>query len=243
MIRDQKGFVITGLLFLIPFLLLLFISIQLFTGFLTFDQSLKKICREELWKLQDRDQKKIQRILSLNPLSQVLKSEYNLLLIKLAQATALGRAELVAYYSSQILKVQSHRSHLDKAQKVIMESSRFQRNVDLLRLRTQLIKAAKPFEQSDFFKTNLRMDYKYLSPMAVRPTSQDLAPSYELETSFEEKQAVYANWKITFQNGPGIAKRLPFFWTWKRECVVTLEKTGQADSWKKIIRADKFFWR
>ena len=237
------GFALTSFLIMIPFILLLMMCTLLFTGFLTFDQSLKKVCREELWKLQDRDQKKIQKILALNPLAQKLKSEHNLLLLRLAQATALGRVEMMAYLSAQITRVQRHRARLDQVQKLILESSRRDRNLDVLRLRSRLLKTAKFLERSPYFETKLLLSTQVLSPMAVRPTSPELAPSYELQVPFREQQSVYVNWKIFFQNGSHISQRLPFRWIWKRECGVTLEKVDRGDSWKKIIRADRFFWK
>lgn len=242
--NDQdRGFILGGMLVLLPLILLMLLCGTLLGGFLTLDQGLKKICREELWKIQDQEQQKIQNLLRLNPLALQLKVEHDLLLLKIAQATAAGRLEVAAYFAGKLQRNLSQRKRLERMQKFFLESSRLSKNRQIISLRQRLQKFAAPMARSSYFTTQLLIQPSLFGPMSVRPAFQDLAPPYELAESFSEKQALRLFWKVEFRNGPFLSQRLPFHWKWERECGVTLEKNERVNSWQKIILTDRSFWK
>lgn len=242
-VRQNKGFVLVSSLALFPCVLALIAAVYLFSGFLTHDQQLKKICRETLLSLQEKESQLIDQLLLLNSQALLLKAKALQHKIGIAKAVAAGRPEVAFYHGIQLKEVTVKRQRLEKLQETLLRVSKYQTLSKIMQLRSRLNLLQKSFHNGGFYESFLFFNPQKSHALAVKPLFRDLAPPYELKKNFRLEQAVSISWKLVLRNGPLLKERLPFHFQWKRSCGVTLEQKKKGNQWQKIILTDKYFWK
>lgn len=228
------------LTFLIPLLLTFTAAAILMSGFLNIDQKYKHQCRQELIEVQESNAKMMRALFAMNPIALALKIAYETERLRLLAAAAAGQKTMVLYHIYRIYQISQRRKHLDRAQQAILKAAHALNRGAVWKIRFALQRSAMTHPTGRVFSMSMIPLESNSHGLAVRPKTQDVAPEYEPESSFEEKQSLSLSWKVKFRSGETLRTSLPFRFEWKRYCGVTLRKEGS--HWKSLIEMDKLYW-
>jgi hypothetical protein len=197
---NEKGFVTVFALSLMPLILAAGFAV-FFSYFLSQNwmQSLHS-CRTVLLETQESAGKDIERLLSMNSTAKALRLSLAASQTALAAALAHLNFPVAIQLSKTIKQIRHQQRLLDQAQKAVLLSAKYKMAMGIFRAKQALARQNLQVQKRlpSFFRfsiTDVRQSHPHL---AVKPDSPDLAPVYELEPGFKDRQALHLSWKSQF---------------------------------------------
>lgn len=202
-LKNEKGFIQIFLLSLLPIVLSGILVLLFSQFFLKNWMESVHICRTELLATQKATQDHLERLMDLNPMAKSLRIALKMAQIQLAIAIAMTppNPALVAKAKAEIARIQQQRKQLELLQKSTILAANLemargvQSVVSKLRLQSQKLQSRLP----DLFEFRIHSIRPFPTTLAVRPDKPDIAPVYELQKPFTQKQALSVSWISEFK--------------------------------------------
>ncbi|MBO9667130.1 MAG: hypothetical protein J7501_09990, partial [Bdellovibrio sp.] len=177
-------------------------------------------------------------LLKMNPLAKNLQIQKLAAKVNLAKAVASGNPIAITAAETRLLTIQQKQAQLDIRQKqVIVQSNLLLANAHSMGVR-ELQRSSRELDgyRSLFINSN------FIKPgaaprLAVRPDSTDMAPTYNLEENFEEKQALAHTWQYRLSLQPYWRSFITGNFSFEGSCAVTLKEENS--KWIPKIRKAK----
>lgn len=244
-IRNQKGSLLVVTLPLI--LLIITLTLGMSTGWASLHTEFRssQICRADLLKIQKYNAFAIEKLMSLNPIAELLRLQHKVAISKLAAcASTVNPCAVLAL--QRIAAINQRREKLDALQKTIIQQatmkSRAALSQTILRMNSSegLVRIVQLFESR---RTAWISEH---GPLAVEAVDADLAPAYRLKNDFRNRQGITIQWN-TFHSSKNIDTSLST--TAKQNhhqtrsaCSATLSNDGKLEPTLKKVKLSQNSW-
>lgn len=237
--KNQQGFAAILILALLPALISGFFMVAAMLGFLQLDLAMKHSCRQEGLSTQERVLPHLKKLLSLNPKSIKLKTQWMIAQAQLAAALASGNPAGIAAAKSRLMQVKTMRQTLEIQQKQLIMQSNLQLHRGHAGTDMKLLSRARDLQHRiGFLKIRASLLRETPPRLAVRPDSSDIAPTYSPKPDFESHQALAHRWQYEILLPSPLSKFLKGNFSFEKACAVTLTKGST--QWKTQITKGKF---
>jgi hypothetical protein len=239
-LENERGFVTVFALSLMPLILAAGFAV-FFSYFLSQNwmQSLHS-CRTVLLETQESTGKDIDRLMSMNSTAKALRLSLAVSQTALAAALAHLNFPVAIQLTKTIKQIRQQQRFLDQAQKAVLLSAKLKMVTGVFRAKQALARQNLQVQRRlpsffGFSITDIRQSQPHL---AVKPDSPDLAPVYELEPGFNDRQALHLSWKSQFTTKGREQKWFNNTHQKKDACSASLKE--QAGKFQAVLSAAKF---
>lgn|GEM_PF-2810631 len=239
---NQQGFVLVFFLTLLPVIIIALSLLTIILLHLQTQNDVRHACRQDLFSAQKTTAQNLTALMSLNPEAQSLRLQLKLAYLKLAAVAANPGAE--AAVLAQIAKIQQQQVALGERQKSLIAQGEFALRSGSVQSEISVSSAVHQKMQRFHSLVHLSLSQLHSNPthLAVRPDSPgDIAPVYELESAFKDKQSLQTFWKIEYSwtNSAWIQKALH----WRRilvsdNCRSSIEE--KAGQFRAVLNEDRY---
>lgn len=224
--ENENGFVLCSSLLLISTVIASLVFIFFFQSVVRKNSEIKSACLEFNFKFQDKQRRRLEALLSLNPRARRLRQDLEIAKKRYRQALLTGTPQVIAAARAQILLVEMQRLVLDGKQRTLLMQSSFEEKSFRVQIERQLQR---------HFHSPASLVIQ-INSLAVEPDrGGEVAPLYQLKSNFMYSQKSQAVWKTTFENY--IYSRafflkqnlvsLPNRQKWENSCAATIEERQQ----------------
>lgn len=234
--KNQTGFVLVGTLLLVGTVLSSLLFAFYFQSIVRKNSELKSECVNLNIKFQNKQKRSLQKLLSLNPRSRLLRRDLALAKKRLQKALMTGTPPVIAAAEAQVLFVEARRFAHDGKQKLILAQSATEERSFYSELNRNL---GKSFRRRASIKIEVRR-------LAVEPDIRyEMAPVYLTKDDFMNEQKSSALWQTTSENLLPVPivfvnqklVQLPLRQKWENSCAVTLEERRPGQFFVSMIAA------
>ncbi len=235
---NQNGFIIISFIALVPFLLAGIFAFSSVIQLSTIKTNLETKCLRVQNQSFHRQRQRLVKLLKLNPKASRLSLEKIQVKAKMAAALASGQLELLAILEIKLNKIVLQQEELEIEQRLILS----QAQEEFVRSELSILKDLS-LQQNQIIKRNPPLwilSFEKPSPgwprLAVKANGADIAPNYDLEVNFQNKQLWRVHWIMKIQSGLRMISFLRFNLEVKQQCALTLRQNNKDFS---IIVPDK----
>lgn len=239
-LRDKSGF---GSALTLTFLGL-FSVILILAAFVRFTvdarSDFRYFCFNNLQMVQKTLLDHESRLIALNPIAQALRLKLKILYVQLAAAVASENAPLIIQISQWITQTKEQQRLLHLQQKTLINFGQSYAQIQLLKSFNDF--SIKNRGRSSAWSAILNIQdsiiiNSFRPVMAVFPdSSADIAPVYQFDPDFENKQRITAFWKLWFFAKPSFQTLVKTNQMWSLKC--DSEPQNQ-QTLKPLVKADR----
>ena len=253
--KNQFGFLIAGLVFVLPLMALALITTLSLKAFLVPEFQTTHICQDGLLRTQEKAAKSIHAVLKLNPLIQALRVDRAGAQAALEGARATGVPPAIAAAELHLQAVIASQTELQIVQRglLIEGQSVLQKGLfeTLIELRSQFQNQASKYHQSSpFFYIHLLRVIPSPGQLGLQPIPSDQpGPSqYKLNEHYSEDQKLRISWSFTWSRNSTTG----VLWNAQKlirenSCAASLVKVTNAEAepvrLRSVLMVDKSSWK
>ncbi len=181
--------------------------------------------------------------MNLNSQAQTLRFALETAELKLAQATAAANPPLITAAELEIQQIQTQRTILDQQQKQLIFAAQLEMESGQHKVLRKLRQQSSDLQSRtpSLFKYRIHSLKAEPAKLAVRPDQPDIAPVYELEPNFKERQALHISWISEFQTqNLERQKWINLHQKKKDSCGASLK--SERNAFREILIEGKSFW-
>lgn len=217
----NKGFITASMITFLPVCLAFLWGTFTATGLMQYELRLSHICRSSLLQTQNKVAPLLTRLLALNPLARKLKIQHERAEKALKMAISVGHGPAIAAAQLKVNLLRLRRLELELQQKELLARSSREMQIGYERSGLELQRAARAGQKATSALLEIQFHLTKQRPvvkLAVRPEYSDLAPPYELESPFPNRQSMEHLWQYRARlKGP-----MPGHFEFHKGCSVTL---------------------
>lgn len=237
---DQAGFALPLVLALLPILLAALIVAFATAGFIQNDLKIKYQCRAGGLRGQSRVAPFLKTILGLNPLAHSLRLQKIKALQEIATATAAKNPLALAAATHRYQSIRKKQELLHSQQIQFIKQANLVMQQAHLTTALQL-KSTGQSLTNIFLKQDVRFTRNPSPKLALHPDDSDIAPTYSLNSDFENDQALVHQWQYVTTVRAPYSLFMPGSFHFDKVCSVTLRKDNS--QWLPTINAGKYSLR
>lgn len=236
--QSQQGFGAIFLLALLPVILAMMIGILLLV---TTQQALlgpRQICRREIIAFESQSGEQLQTLEALNLQVKALRMEELKLKAELAVALATENWPAAALIKSKLSIISESYRKIVIEQKLVLERNKVSTENLRANLQNQITVPFKALadQLKSFARLSVTQHFSEIKQLAVHPdNSGSIAPVYELDEPFIQRQSSQAFWRIEvrIQNSSWASKWFRAKYSWQDSCGGSLQK--ERSKWQATL--------
>lgn len=238
--RNNRGFASLLLLSTLPLFFLLLFSVAFLYAYIDIKTNLRSLCLTEGIQTQKQIIEAEKKLFQLNLLSNSLKTKLILTYVQLAAAVAAENPPAIALAIKEIELIKSQQKNLDTLQKTIIYTADLLAKNQSFNLYQNLLRKINLSQNNwSYYLLISGLLQIVTSPkVAVHPTSDDLAPNYELDTDHSETQRLALIWQLSLFSNRKAQQLLNTKNYFYSECSVY--SNFKENTWHIEIQTDKF---
>lgn len=238
---NTRGF--TSIIFL--FFLSLTVFLVFSYAFISYVQKqkgiFKKFCYGDLAQIQKETVQYEKNLFRLNPLSSFYRTYLIALKANYAAAIASQNYPLASQLHLEIIETERKQEQLDVTQKKIISSAQLnlKSNLNTLKYNIESRTVLESFIWLHILKQTQNYELSQNAIIAVQPDSiGGIAPNYELQNQYNQKQQLRLNLQISFKNKDDIKTIISTEQSFENNCNISFEKRDE--EWFLKINQGKY---
>lgn len=235
-INNVRGFALTWLTLLLPFVLAVFFVVSALLVLQSHKQELVDTCREELLSVQNVMALAGKSLLALNPQALQLRAQLTLVDQQILLALTTGQLELLPPLKVRRLLIRSQQRVLQSSQTSIVKATQITAQVLLNKSYSKLksLMREQQLRSKNWVDSHSVLSAPPTMRFAFKPTDKNLAPTYEPYKNFERQQSLAFAWVQHFKWNPFLEKIIQQQKI-RSQCRVSIRE----GHWKSIIQKDR----